>query len=96
MKAFSIKSAKVARKFSLLYECAVNPAYPMPDALNTVKKCLTLGIITGIISNAQFFTPCFLSAFFSTNPAHSIFDPDFIFTELGQIADLLEKQKKEP
>jgi putative hydrolase of the HAD superfamily len=46
------------------YECRVNPAWPMPGALETIQKLHAHGFKLGIVSNAQFYTPLILEALF--------------------------------
>ena len=55
-----------AREFALCYELAVNPAFPMPGALQTIIGLREQGCILGIISNAQFYTPYLFEAFFGS------------------------------
>ncbi|GHV17999.1 hydrolase [Spirochaetia bacterium] len=55
-------------ELALRYELAVNPAFPMPGALETIKTLKAAGFTLGIISNAQFFTPILLDAFFGAPP----------------------------
>ncbi|MEM7602423.1 MAG: hypothetical protein AAF357_13520, partial [Verrucomicrobiota bacterium] len=40
---------------ALIYECAVNPCWEMPNAAKTIEAVSPLHL--GIISNAQFYTP---------------------------------------
>lgn len=44
--------------FAVEYEMVVNPAWPMPNAAALLCACRQQRIQLGIISNAQFFTPC--------------------------------------
>lgn len=39
------------------YECRVNPIWPMPGAKATLEAIRDAGLLQGIVSNAQFFTP---------------------------------------
>lgn len=43
--------------FSVRWEMAVNPVWPMPGLKELITACRLGGIALGIISNAQFFTP---------------------------------------
>jgi putative hydrolase of the HAD superfamily len=63
------------RELALRYELAVNPVYPMPGALETIRALGEAGMILGLISNAQFFTPLLFTAFFGASPAGLGFDP---------------------
>ena len=44
-------------RFALEYEVRANPVWPMPQADLTLKQLGNQGLILGIVSNAQFFTP---------------------------------------
>ncbi len=57
-----------ARCFALRFELLVNPVCPMPGAVDLLTDCAERGLILGLISNAQFFTPHLFSAFFGKNP----------------------------
>jgi putative hydrolase of the HAD superfamily len=63
-----------ARELALRYELAVNPACPMPGAAETLALLRDRGIILGLISNAQFFTPLLFEAFFGDPPEALGFD----------------------
>jgi putative hydrolase of the HAD superfamily len=67
-----------ARELALRYELAVNPAYPMPAAAQTLALLRDRGLILGLISNAQFFTPLLFEAFFEAPPAELGFDRDLL------------------
>jgi putative hydrolase of the HAD superfamily len=62
------------RKRAVLYELAVNPVYPMPDAAETIGGLKGSGLVLGIISNAQFFSPLLFNAFFGKSPVDMGFD----------------------
>jgi putative hydrolase of the HAD superfamily len=63
-----------ARELALRYELAVNPAYPMPAAAETLALLRSRGAVLGLISNAQFFTPLLFEAFFGAPPEELGFD----------------------
>lgn len=44
------------------YECRVNPTWPMPGAMDVLDMLREKGIVMGIVSNAQFFTPLLFNA----------------------------------
>lgn len=48
---------------ALLFEFEVNPVYPMPGMKACLKTIHKMGLVQGIISNAQFFTPMLLNYF---------------------------------
>ncbi|MBW1835100.1 MAG: HAD family hydrolase [Deltaproteobacteria bacterium] len=45
------------RKFAVEFEMLVNPVYPMPHIRELLFACKDSKLLTGIISNAQFYTP---------------------------------------
>ncbi|MDR2767254.1 MAG: HAD family hydrolase [Treponema sp.] len=71
-------SMERSREIALRYEFAVNPAYPMPGALDTIRALRGQGLTLGIISNAQFFSPLLFDAFFDAAPAALGFDPELL------------------
>ncbi len=73
------KEALRLRLFALEYELMVNPVYPMPGLNTLLSSCRARGLPMGIISNAQFYTPCLLERFLGSPPEKSGFDPRLIF-----------------
>jgi putative hydrolase of the HAD superfamily len=65
-------------ELALRYELTVNPVYPMPGALETLRALKRSGHVLGIISNAQFFTPLLFDAFFGAGPEELGFEPDLL------------------
>ena len=63
------------RRLALEYECRVNPVWPMPGALETIQTLKERGLVLGIVSNAQFYTPLLFPAFFSQTIEELGFDP---------------------
>jgi putative hydrolase of the HAD superfamily len=45
------------------YECLVNPVWPMPGMAGVLGTLRERGLLLGIVSNAQFFTPLLFEAF---------------------------------
>jgi putative hydrolase of the HAD superfamily len=74
------------KELALRYELAVNPVFPMPGAGETLEALRERGLILGIISNAQFFTPLLFEAFFGASPEDLGFDPGLLIYsyELGE------------
>ena len=58
------------------YECRVNPVWPMPGALDALKALRSAGVLLGVVSNAQFFTPLLFQAFWKKSPAELGFEND--------------------
>jgi putative hydrolase of the HAD superfamily len=61
---------------ALEYECRINPVWPMPDCLETIQNLKERGLVLGIVSNAQFYTPLLFSAFFEQSVDDLGFDSD--------------------
>ena len=49
-------------RFAAEYEARVNPVWPMPGLVETLARFRDHGLILGIVSNAQFFTPAIFPA----------------------------------
>jgi len=62
------------RRLAIEYECRVNPVWPMPGLSDVLPRLKAAGLILGIVSNAQFFTPLVLAAFPETGWTSGLFD----------------------
>jgi putative hydrolase of the HAD superfamily len=67
------------RQFAAEFEFITNPAFPMPHLVDLLTACRQQGILMGIISNAQFYTPCLFEFFLDSGPEGLGFSPDLIF-----------------
>lgn len=67
------------RKFAIEYELIVNPVYPMPGLERLLAACRQQRLATGIISNAQFFTPFLFEWFLGASMEKLGFDNALIF-----------------
>lgn len=63
-------------QFAVEFEMIVNPVYPMPNLEKVLSECRKAGILLGIISNAQFYTPYLFNWFLGAGPGDLGFDPD--------------------
>lgn len=79
MQVLELDSIHRARKFAVEFEFLVNPVYPMPNLKLLIEGCLKKGLILGIVSNAQFFTPFLFELFLGSSPDHLGFSPDLLF-----------------
>lgn len=68
-----------ARKFALGFELIVNPVYPMPHLYETISHFSKEPYKTGIISNAQFYTPLTFEYFCGKPPENMGFEPSLVF-----------------
>ncbi len=66
-------------QFAAEFEIISNPVYPMPNLSDLLSTCRQHGLLMGIISNAQFYTPCLFNWFLDSDPANLGFSPDLIF-----------------
>ena len=87
------------RKLALEYECLVNPVWPMPDCLETLHTLKERGLVIGIVSNAQFYTPLLFSSFFEQTLADLGFDTDCCIWSYKELkakpsADLFPRAEK--
>ena len=56
------------------YEVRTNPLWPMPGLGECLEACRSMGLVLGIISNAQFFTPPLFEALLGSTPDDLGFD----------------------
>ena len=82
---YSLKKSKLIdfeniniRKFALLFESMVNPVWPMPQLRETIQNLQSRNIITGIISNAQFYTPLLFEALLGSTLEEMGFNSELI------------------
>lgn len=61
---------------ALIYENRKNPVWPMPNVEECLSALRGAGLLLGIISNAQFFTPPLFPALFSSNLSELGFDEE--------------------
>jgi putative hydrolase of the HAD superfamily len=61
-------------RLAVEYECRVNPVWPMPGLAEVLSALRARGLVLGIVSNAQFYTPLMLEAFLNCSLAELGFD----------------------
>lgn len=66
-------------QFAVEFELILNPVYPMPHLSDLLSACRQHGLLMGIISNAQFYTPWLFHWFLDSDPADLGFSPALIF-----------------
>ena len=74
-----IKDLERVRNFSIEYEVIVNPVRPMPHLADVLETCRAAPVTTGIISNAQFYTPLLFNWFLDSDLVSLGFDPELLF-----------------
>ncbi|CAB1082782.1 Mannosylglucosyl-3-phosphoglycerate phosphatase [Olavius algarvensis Delta 1 endosymbiont] len=67
------------RQFAVEFELIANPVYPMPNLADMLTTCRRQGLILGIISNAQFYTPYLFNWFLDSDLPGLGFDADLTF-----------------
>ena len=67
------------RQFATEFEFISNPVYPMPALADLLSTCRRFGLLMGIISNAQFFTPYLFKWFLDSDPQSLGFNSELIF-----------------
>ena len=63
------------RRLAVEYELRGNPVWPMPGLKDLIATLARRGIVLGIVSNAQFYTPLMLRAFLDRDLVACGFDP---------------------
>ena len=79
MKVLELDDPFRAREFSVEYECLFNPVWPMPYLREMLDRLSARGVLLGIISNAQFFTPLLFEASLGVQPEDAGFDEELLF-----------------
>lgn len=69
-------SDDIIERVSVEYEFRVNPVWPMPGMAETLRRLAARGIVLGIVSNAQFFTPLMFPALAGASLETFGFRPD--------------------
>lgn len=72
----SLNSGADPMELAIAYELAVNPVAPMPYALEVISTLDREGVVLGIVSNAQAFTPLLFDVFFGSSLERLGFEPD--------------------
>lgn len=67
------------RRFSVEYEVRVNPTWPMPGTDATLTNLANRGLVLGIVSNAQFFTPLLFPALLNKSIEDFGFASDLLY-----------------
>ena len=78
-RVLGVNDSERLEAFAMAYEMAVNPVYPMPGIEDLLLACREQNLLLGIISNAQFYTPCLLEQLLGTSLAMCGFDPQLTF-----------------
>jgi len=79
MELLGFADLQESRRFAVEYECIVNPVYPMPHLAELLTMCRERGIVMGIVSNAQFYTPYLFHWFLGTSLGGLGIDPRLTF-----------------
>lgn len=79
----------LARLFAVEYEARANPVWPMPDLSSLMGELHRRQLVTGIISNSQFYTPIAWQALTGESLRESGFHP-------GLLHWSFEEKRKKP
>ena len=78
-QVLGIDDQTLIRQFAVEFELIANPAGPMPNLESTLSACRQNGLLLGIISNAQFYTPFLFKWFLNSEIQDLGFDPGLLF-----------------
>ena len=73
------KDMEKVRCFAIEYEWLVNPVFPMPHLMQILDYCRSASLKTGLISNAQFFTPYLFPWLLGQDVIQLGFSPELLF-----------------
>jgi len=71
-----IEDGGLLESVAIAHECATNPVWPMPGAAELLGELERGGLVLGIVSNAQFYTPVMFEALFGESLEGLGFDPE--------------------
>ncbi len=66
------------RRFALEYEVRSNPVWPMPEAKSVLHRLRGSGILLGLVSNSQFYTPLLFPALLDEDLHELGFEEDLL------------------
>lgn len=72
------KDMAQVKRFAIAFETLTNPVWPMPHLKELLRYCRQSGIVLGIISNAQFYTPHLFRWALDRDMRQLGFDPDLV------------------
>lgn len=67
---------QIATRFAVEYEFIANKIWPVPNLTAILNRLLNRGLMLGIISNSQFYTPLAFEALIGSSTDDFGFDPD--------------------
>ena len=73
-QVLEIDDQTTIRKFATEFELITNPVFPMPNLASMLSGCRQKGLLMGIISNAQFYTPYLFKWFLNSEIENLGFD----------------------
>lgn len=79
MQLLDLNEMDTVRAFVMEFEQIVNPVYPMPNLKKTLLSLRAAGLILGIISNAQFYTPSLFNRFLNDDAEGLGFHTELLF-----------------
>ena len=79
MQVLQSSNNQTAKQFAIEFEFIVNPVYPMPNLDILLTECQRHGLLMGLISNAQFYTPYLFKWFLNAELEELGFNRDLLF-----------------
>ena len=79
MQVLQTNDIQIAKQFAIEFELIVNPVYPMPNLETLLVECHQHGLLMGLISNAQFYTPYLFKWFLNSEIEELGFSRDLLF-----------------
>jgi putative hydrolase of the HAD superfamily len=74
-KLFPERGEEERKSLAVAYELAVNPVWPMPACRRLLRSLRRRGLVLGIVSNAQFYSPLLFQALLGGGPEELGFSP---------------------
>ena len=78
-QVLEIDDQTLIQQFAVEFELIANPICPMPHLQSMLSACRKKGLLLGIISNAQFYTPMLFKWFLNSEIEDLGFDPGLLF-----------------
>jgi putative hydrolase of the HAD superfamily len=78
-QVLKINDPNTIKQFAVEFELITNPVGPMPHLASMLSACRRKNLLMGIISNAQFYTPCLFNWFLNSDIEALGFDTGLLF-----------------
>jgi putative hydrolase of the HAD superfamily len=78
-QVLKIDDQEIIKQFAVEFELIANPVWAMPNLGSMLSACRQKKMVTGIVSNAQFYTPQLFTWFLNDDLDGLGFDPGLLF-----------------